>query len=234
MQQIVRKTKNLIRRIKVMKNWYAFIKPFTQMGTWPRTAHLRSGAKFIVESPNSSSFAIFNEIVIDDTYSIEKFSSPKKILDIGANIGTFAITAAKRFPDAHIIAFEPEEKNFEQLKQNIELSDAKNVTAVKKAITSKRGVATLHLDPKNPGAHNLYEGGDGQSVETVPLTDFLPADVLKIDAEGAEYEIFANEIPDCKRIVMEAHEGNNDELLAKFAPRYHISSHDKIHILTHK
>jgi FkbM family methyltransferase len=220
-----------------------FIWPFTHVGSWPRTAVLRSGAKFFIRGFRSSDFAIFNEVAIDDVYDIASFVEPKRVIDLGANIGLFSIIVAKKFPNATIISVEPERENFGILKKNILESKATNVVLVNKAIAGKAGTAVLHISGNNKGAHSLFNSQSGaneetQTVSTAILNEFLPADIIKSDAEGAEYEIFENEIPDCERIVMEIHAGDKERLLERFKSKYNISVYDlpygPIHIFKHK
>ncbi len=243
MQRILRKLYNVLRRIKVMSNWYRFCWPLTHIGSWPRTAVLRSGARIAIRGFRSGDFAIFNELVIDDVYRIASFQEPKRVIDLGANIGVFSILVAKKFPNATVFALEPEQKNFEILKRNVEASNAKNIVLVNKAVAAQSGTALLNISGHNSGAHSLFRNvsdgkGETQTVSTVTLNEFLPADIIKVDAEGAEYEIFEKEIPDCKLIVMEMHNGDRARLLERFGSKYDISVYDlsygQIHILKHK
>ena len=114
---------------------------------------------------------------------------------------------------------------------------------VNKAIAARAGTATLHTSQENTGAHNLYQKlnekeGETQTVATVPLSEFLPADIIKVDAEGAEYEIFEEQIPDCDYMVMELHYGDNARLLKRLESKYVVTVYDLpyglIHILKRK
>ena len=235
--KIAQKFRNICKRVKLVKNWPFFMWPLCRVGRWPRTAKLRSGAKIILKGYHSSEMAIFNEIIIDDAYEISSFGNPKRIIDIGANIGIFAVTVAKKYPKATIIAIEPEKNNFAALTRNIQISDAKNIIAVKKAVSSKAGKSALRVSPDNKGAHSLLSSSaaeETQEVEITTLDEFLPADIIKLDAEGAEYEIFEKSIPDCHKIVMETHEGDNEKLIDKLASKYKIFSKGKVYILEHK
>ncbi|MDO8590459.1 MAG: hypothetical protein Q7R65_00590, partial [bacterium] len=83
MQKVTRKFHNLLRRIKVIKNWPMFVWPLSRVGQWPRVARLRSGGKINLRAFRSSDLAFFNEIVVDDIYHTEIFKAPRRIIDVG-------------------------------------------------------------------------------------------------------------------------------------------------------
>ncbi len=234
MQRLKRKFLNLIRRVKVIKNWPRFCFPFDRVGRWPREALLRSGGKILLRAFRSSDFAFFNEIVVDDIYHTEVFGTPRQIVDVGANIGVFSILVAKKFPDTTVISIEPEKSNFEALKENIARSGAKNITAINGAIGTSVGEFPLFVSSVNAGNHSLYGAGVAQMVKTHRLEEFLPADILKLDAEGIEYEIFKQAVPDFDYIAMETHNGNDQELFDLLEKKYERFSKPPIHLFKHK
>ncbi len=125
-------------------------------------------------------------------------------LDIGANVGLFALAAAKRFPDARVIAFEPSASTFRTLEWNLRLNALPNVRAVRAALADYVGEAQMHLNaPGKDGLNTLGEPTHPAcrvvSTETVPVTTldtFLAAEgvqrvhVIKVDVEGAELLVF--------------------------------------------
>ena len=126
----------------------------------------------------------------EETKLVKKLVKRKDIvLDIGANIGYFTLLMAKQAKLVH--AFEPEPRNFQVLKKNIELNKISNVKLHNIAIAETNGRTTLHLCETNRGMHRIYpsrwctEGSN--EVRTVRIDDIVQeADFIKIDIEGAE------------------------------------------------
>lgn len=116
-----------------------------------------------------------------------------RVVDIGANIGYYALIEAKRAQKVY--AIEPEPNNIEILRKNIALNNYENVVEVYQyAISDGRGTASLDISnvpnkyrlqsPLNLHQHKLIE------VETITLDEFLgnmDVDVVRMDLEGAEW-----------------------------------------------
>jgi tRNA G46 methylase TrmB len=64
----------------------------------------------------SSDVETFEQIFIRQDYNFDVKKSPKTIVDAGANIGLASLYFASKFPNSNIVAIEPEESNFELLK----------------------------------------------------------------------------------------------------------------------
>jgi FkbM family methyltransferase len=149
------------------------------------------------------------------------------VVDIGGNIGAFATYAATVCRASQVLVFEPFPPNFAMLTRNVEENRLQNVTCVNEAVAGARGRMPFLVHPKNAGAHHLLAPGEcGAMVEVqcCTLADMFERfaleviDYLKIDCEGAEYEILnASAAPLLKRvrrISMEYHKhpslGPND------------------------
>src|SRR5262245_3883794 len=71
----------------------------------------------------------------------------RTIVDIGAHLGVFAVYAASSCPDARIYCYEPEERNFDQLKFNVSLNELRpRVSTVRCAVASTDEPRDLALD----------------------------------------------------------------------------------------
>lgn len=120
-------------------------------------------------------------------------------VDIGANIGQHTCIGAELVgADGRVIAIEPQASVREKLKANISANGYSNVTVVPYAIGRVAHSARLyHLYSSNDGAATLdpVEGAESEEVKVVPMQDvaeqfgIAKADVVKIDVEGAEYDV---------------------------------------------
>ena len=222
----MRRIANILERIRVIKNWWAFVFPFNRIGEKKRLAYLRSGAKIWIRDPFSSDFSGILDIASRDVYGLANIAEARKIVDVGANIGVFTVLAALQFPDAQVYSFEPESENFEALKENIKLNHITNVTPFQKAVARTRGTARLYLGAAD--SHTLYGTGEYVEVGTIPLSDFGDIDVLKIDAEGAERDILPNP---ARYIAVEVH-GEDPEAFVKTLGRPYHENHAHVFIIT--
>lgn len=137
------------------------------------------------------------------------------VIDVGAHIGTFTLRASA--VAARVLAFEPIDDSYELLGRNT--AHRPNVKTFQKAVAGKTGPVTLFLG-KNSSAHSIHpqEGAPRTSelkLDAVSLADVFAEHAidrcgyLKLDCEGAEYEILYALAPELlrriERIGMEYH-----------------------------
>lgn len=145
----------------------------------------------------SSDINVFDQIFSDRSYDL-KWHEPRYIIDAGANIGASTAFFAKQYPDAQIAAVEPSSENLKILARNV--SNLPNVRVFDNGLYSK----SVPLRIRNPTcgrewAYQVEECSDeerevaGISVEEIMSQMSFPhVDILKIDIEGAEREVFLN------------------------------------------
>lgn len=127
--------------------------------------------------------------------------NPKLILDCGANIGLTSMQFAYHFPNSLILSIEPDADNFKQLTENVK--GFKNVTPLQNAVWSSSEILKIDRSFRDgrdwsirtvKKTENAYQ--DVQSItinEILENTDYTEIDLLKIDIEGAESELFKDE-----------------------------------------
>lgn len=211
----------VIRVITTIKNWMTFFmdlkfEPFRQKNI---VYTLRNGTRYAVRSKTLDSLLII-EVCSQMRYTPRGFEISEKdlVVDIGAHIGVFSIFASNLAKKGRVYAFEPIPENFEMLERNIEMNCIKNIVPIKKAISVRKGQKEMLLSESNPAEHSFYFGRNKAKkvkVRTLSLNDVVEEndisqiDFLKVDCEGAEYEILFG-CPDdvleiIKKISLEYH-----------------------------
>ena len=183
---------------------------------------IRPDIKFpLVLRAYSSDVPTFDQIFIRHEYDFDVKTPPRTIVDAGANIGLASIYFSNRFPDAKIIAIEPEESNLEILRRNI--APYGNIVLICGALWHEDARIDL-VDPSfgkwgfmtqaQDGAEGRYgevvHEVQGMTVETIMREQAIDRiDILKIDIEGAEREVFRDTsswIEKVDALIVELHE----------------------------
>jgi FkbM family methyltransferase len=183
----------------------------------PYLLHTNSGADCLMQS-GTSSWSIFLEIFVFKIYQRvdEDIRRANIIIDIGANVGLFAVHASILNPKVQIHAFEPFLNNLEQMKVNFVLNQNNHVRVYAYAVSNQSGEAPLYFTPGDDSGCSLNAmGGQSVSVATVHVNDLFKicnipkCDLLKMDCEGTELAILRAVSPDILTnigaIIMEYH-----------------------------
>ena len=127
-------------------------------------------------------------------------SPPGIFVDVGANLGWYAVHAAKHKAVETVVAFEPDLFNAWLLGRNLALNCIDNVVVSACAVGARRGVIRLHrYKDSNRGRHSVL-ADYGRGSQIVPITDLdteleslgladRPILIVKIDVEGYEPEV---------------------------------------------
>ena len=163
---------------------------------------------------NEKEQGIYDEIWVDKVYG-EQPEPGQIVLDIGANIGYFTLYALQA--SAKVYAFEPEPHNYDRLVAQVKANDFifASGSAFKAAVAGDEGGRTLYLNPVNIGGHRIVGDIGAGEIKVASITldeickDLERVDMIKMDCEGAEHEIFENASPETmakiQKIVMEFH-----------------------------
>lgn len=153
---------------------------------------------------------------------VDEIKEDSVILDVGANTGTFSLVA-KLYPNTKWHSFEPDPFNFSLLKENIEINDIKNITLYEEALSDSVGECILKICPTHRGLNtigkNVKRFSEDESVDYPVKSNTIDnlfidtrIDLIKIDTEGAEYDIIKGGIETIKKykpkILLEYNAGN--------------------------
>jgi FkbM family methyltransferase len=178
----------------------------------------------------SSDMGIFRQIFARDAYAcLRSVSSPRWILDLGANVGYSSAYFLSCFPTARVIAVEPDPDNYEICCLNLH-QYGKRARVVPGAAWSTRSRLVLSRGTLGVGrecARQVFAGADREaSVEGYDIPSLLEmtggerVDILKVDIEQSELDLFGNHSlswlraignicielhgADCKKVFFEA------------------------------
>jgi FkbM family methyltransferase len=156
---------------------------------------------------------IYNQVYHKNEYNIGKFSPEDIVIDIGSHRGYFTKLCLDN-DCKNIHCFEPEPNNFKCLTEN--LKDYKYAQLYNYAVLDKKGDKEFNIvSGVNTGLHSFYQDKISDSkikVKTIGLDDILSnfdrVSLIKIDAEGSEFEILMNSklLSKVNKIVGEYHD----------------------------
>lgn len=174
-------------------------------------------------------YKVVKETWVENVYQIkeEDFWDTGIFIDIGANIGAVSIYVAlmnknrdRSKNPIKVFSYEPEPHNLEFLRTNIANNKVGDIKVIPKAVFKERG--TISISDRG-GNSSIFPRENTSSVEVpvVTLEDVFilnkitECDVMKIDIEGAEYELIIN-TPDeilkkIKYLTLEFDGGHEDK-----------------------
>ena len=164
----------------------------------------------------TSDWNAFKQVFVWKEYEYPIPFIPKTVLDAGSNVGYAALWFTRKFPQAKIISLEPEQTNFEMLQKNTVCYS--NIESIKAGLWGRS--CFLRIIPTawgNWGFRTVeVESKTEESIEALSIKDIMDKngweeiDLLKMDIEGAERDVFAKDaaqwLPKVKMIFLELHD----------------------------
>jgi FkbM family methyltransferase len=173
---------------------------------------LSSGRVFI--RPDTADERVFDEIFIAREYELD-LGRPKVIIDAGAHIGLASVYFAIRYPEAMIIALEPEASNFAVLAENAR--PYPNIHPLKAGLWSHETTLRIHNPQAATWSFRVEEVRDGEGIAAFGIEDLRAMfgldriDILKMDIEGSEQVVLTR---------ADAWIGHVDTLIVELHDRY--------------
>jgi FkbM family methyltransferase len=178
--------------------------------------------KYKVNYINSKEFHILkNEIFGNECYKVNIKKEKPYIIDAGAHIGLSVIYFKSIYPDAEILAFEPNPYTRKILKENIFINNLNNIEVLPYALDSSERERDFYIDMTpsqwqstagfNKNSWNgQYSNNTSVKVQTKKLSTYLDrsADLLKMDIEGLETKVLTESkdlLKNVNHIIIEYH-----------------------------
>ncbi|MFA6058891.1 MAG: FkbM family methyltransferase [Taibaiella sp.] len=168
---------------------------------------------------NSSDIPTFHQVFASREYGLKMINiNPKTIIDGGSNIGLFSVFMKNKFPEAQIIAIEPDKENFAMMQKN--LKNYKDVSLVNTGIWNKNALLKVY-DKFNQGKWGMVveetnDANDPSAIRSMSIPDIMSQfnlntiDLLKLDIETAEKYLFDEHcdlwLKKVKTVIIELHD----------------------------
>ena len=151
----------------------------------------------------SRTLFLYGRREIDHYIMLHEILKPgMKILDIGANIGYYAIMESIAIgPSGKVTAFEPMIENIETLKRNVKLNGLGNIEVIHGAVSKSTGTGQMFTSTHS-NLHTFHQSGsafnylDPNPIEVPTMTlkaagemSNSQIELIRMDVEGHEVEI---------------------------------------------
>lgn len=211
------------------KNWWIFyLDYFKKVNKKSLKFYLRNGIQFYGEAKKADSLVI-NEIWGMEVYNplLFEINVNDIVVDIGAHKGYFSVYASKKAKNGKVFSFEPMAFNLSMLKKNIKINNCKNISYFNMGIGGSNEKKRFYVSIEGTAGvtviHDWFRGEHKKesffNARVITLKDVFSIcriskiDFLKIDCEGAEYEIILQSpksvLKKINKISMEFHQINN-------------------------
>jgi FkbM family methyltransferase len=204
----------------------------------PIEVRLKSGLRIKIRSRSTTDYGVAWDIFWRGCYRCPEPLSPvRHIVDLGANVGYSCLFWCRQYPEARVTAFEPHPKHLNAIAGHLAANHLSDRVKVVEAAAGVAEAASYLVDAGS--SSTITESPGGYAVRVVDLFQRLdgPIDILKIDIEGGEYGLLADErfgSLGARTVVMEWHKTANcpdgrkwcEDRLRRFGYRTRIGFED--------
>ena len=189
---------------EIVANDIRFRVPFLLPRWFKMPARVRvAGRSIALRYPREEGVAAdFISCLLRNAYGLgHELGEVRTIMDVGANLGFFALAARDRYPGALIHAYEPNPRIQGKLHEN---TKDFNIHIFPEAVGSQDGLVSLvdtgpsdqaRTRPPDPSRPRIPQAGLQTAIDRMGGS----VDLLKLDCEGAEWEIL--DLKDCWKSV---------------------------------
>ncbi|RJQ38246.1 FkbM family methyltransferase [Candidatus Microgenomates bacterium] len=211
--------------ISYLKNWWLFyLDCFDLLGEGNKIYKLRNGINLNSDIKQKDGF-IINEIWGANDYTPIDFEIAENdtVVEIGGYKGYFTVFASKKAKKGKIYTFEPTKYNFNFLRKNLLVNKCNNVKSFQLGLAGKKTIKKFFVGLDGQSGNSIISDWFDEkrkpttfTVSCISINNIFSLckikdiDFLKVDCEGAEYEIFFNtsgkDLQRIKKISMEFHQ----------------------------
>lgn len=171
--------------------------PFSRASAFamPQTIRINNAQISLRVPAESGVRTAFIELLLDDCYSLRRLRRERiaRVLDIGGNVGLFGLAARQAFPEAIIHSYEPNRSLKPYLAHQAKAAGFKFFL---EAVGGEEGQVRLDIDEKESvhTTSHIELSGDIPQIELRTAIERIggQADLVKMDCEGAEWEMLKN------------------------------------------
>ncbi|WP_439574727.1 FkbM family methyltransferase [Phreatobacter sp.] len=184
-----------------------------------------------IACPEAMEFVVRD--VLGGEYEPNLDGSGFTILDIGANVGSFALWASARWPGSRVTSYEPHPGTFDYLKRNT--AGRGDITIVNAALfpgSEKKATFLSRYAGDGESGLAAYSGEtfvegamvESYEVDVIDPASLASADIVKIDIEGGEGDVLAHlDLSGTSLVLLEFQNRRNlDSILATLAADFEI------------
>jgi len=184
----------------VFKNWIIFPLSYYNFIQSDFIIFKTRTKKIIKLRRDSTDLMALTHVWLIEEYKRPNFeiNSNDIVIDVGAHIGLFTLYASQFCNEGKIYSFEPVKENYELLLENVKLNNLNQVKIFNFAVSNSNYPIKLFINNDESG-HSMFSSSDQSiSVNSISLKKIFDdnqiehCNFLKLDCEGAEYEIIKN------------------------------------------
>jgi FkbM family methyltransferase len=198
-----------------------------------------------------SDLEVLQQIILDQEYgfAIEWVRTAGlqgralRIVDAGANVGYTSLYFLSAFPNATLIAIEPDPDNYKMLEYNLRCAPPTSAAqAIQAALLSQSGISVM-IDrqggDKKDWSFSVRPAAESTGVNSITVAGILDRagwdhiDILKIDIEGSEADLFSEQadlsyLQRTRLVLVEIHDDKADrQLIHRLLSRYGFSVEER-------
>lgn len=192
---------SILKKAKVVfKNWIKYPLAYYNLISDDYIIFATLSGKNIKIRKHSTDLMALTHVWLIEEYKKENFEikSNDIVIDIGAHIGLFTIYASQFCEKGKIFSFEPVEENYRLLEENVITNNLEQVKIFNLAVSNSTEPIKLFINNDESG-HSMYsKSSNSLLVNSISLQRIFDdnqieyCNFLKLDCEGAEYEIIKN------------------------------------------